>query len=137
MRRPGRHRRGGGVLLNMSTMIDCTFLLLAYFLITTAVSRPENRLSSNLRIDQTAEAGANRDWQPQIVEVVAVEAGMRYRLGTQVFEDKPSLTEALRPLRKESGLFVRVHDGVSVGFATAALQAGHDAGFNQVTYVPK
>ena len=132
-----RRRRGEGVVLNMSSMIDCTFLLLSYFLITTAVSRPENRLSSNLQVDRAAEAGASRDWQPQVVEVLAIEEGMRYRLGTRVFADKRSLVEALRPLRKEAGLFIKVRDGVTVGFATAALQAGHDAGFTQVTYVPQ
>jgi biopolymer transport protein ExbD len=121
----------------MSTMIDCTFLLLAYFILTTAAARPENRLSSNLEVDRSAEAGASRDWQPQIVEALATEGGMRYRLGTQQFADKRSLTEALRPLRKEAGLFVKVQGGVTVGFAAAALQAGHDAGFTQVTYVPQ
>lgn len=132
-----RERRGGhGVVLNMSSMIDCTFLLLAFFLFTTASTRPEDRLTPNLRIDRDRDAGAGSDFQPQIVEVLTTEQGHRYRLGTRLFADKGSLVEALRVLPREPGLFVRVDDSAPVGFAAAALQAGRDAGFEQVTYVP-
>ncbi|MFO0874895.1 MAG: biopolymer transporter ExbD [Phycisphaerales bacterium] len=134
--RPRKRRGQQGVVLNMSSMIDCTFLLLSYFLITTASMRPEDRLSPNLRVDRDAASGSRSDFQPQVVEAVQTEAGPRYRLGDRLFADRPSLTEALRPLRKEAGLFVRVQDKATVGFAAGALQAGRDAGFEQVTYVP-
>lgn len=134
-RRPSR-RGGQGVVLNMSSMIDCTFLLLAFFLFTTASTRPEDRLTPNLRIDREREAGSGSDFQPQIVEVLRTDAGPRYRLGTRLFADKASLTEALRALPRDPGLFIRVDDSAEVGFAAAALQAGRDAGFEQVTYVP-
>lgn len=131
-----RRREQEGVVLNMSSMIDCTFLLLSYFLLTTASMRPEDKLNPNLRVDRDAEQGARSDFQPQIVEAIVTDQGPRYRLGDRLFVDRPSLTEALRPLRKDAGLFVRVQDKATVGFAAAALQAGRDAGFDQVTYVP-
>ena len=80
--------------------------------------------------------------------------GMAYKLGMRLIADpaltgaaalaqpsaygtsKSMLLEALEPLPKEAGVFIKVHEGVPVGFAVAALQVARDAGFDQVTYVP-
>ena len=117
-------------------MIDCTFLLLAYFLLTMVVLDPEDQLAPNLHADRTSAAGAASDFQPQIVDVLVVNAEPTYMVGDRAFSDKASLRSALEGLAKDAGLFVRVHAGPSVGFAAAAMQAGRDAGFDQVTYVP-
>ncbi|HMN96004.1 MAG TPA: biopolymer transporter ExbD [Phycisphaerales bacterium] len=129
-------RRRQGVVLSMSSMIDCTFLLLAFFLFTTAATRPEDRLTPNLAIDRDRERGSGSDFQPQVVEVFRSEDGPRFRLGTRLFADKPSLAAALRELPRDPGLFVRVEGSVNVAFAAAAVQAARDAGFDTVTYVP-
>lgn len=129
-------RRNQRLALNMASMIDCTFLLLAYFLLTMMVIQPEDQLSPNLRADRAAASGAASDFQPQIVEVLVVEGGPIYRLGDRRFTDKVSLTQALEELPQDAGLFIRVYPGPTVGFAAAAMQAGRDAGFEQVTYVP-
>lgn len=132
----GRRRRSEGVVLSMSTMIDVTFLLLAYFVVTTAANRPEDRLSPTLQGDRPAEAGPANDFQPQVVEVVILDGAPAFLLGSRTIRDRGELVEALRQLPKENGLFVRVADGPRVADAALALQAGHDAGFQQVTYVP-
>lgn len=129
-------RRSQRLALNMASMIDCTFLLLAYFLLTMMVIQPEDQLSPNLRADRAAASGAASDFQPQIVEVLLIESGPIYRLGDRSFSDRDALTQALEVLPQEAGLFVRVHGGPTVGFAAAAMQAGRDAGFDEVTYVP-
>lgn len=129
-------RRNQRLALNMSSMIDCTFLLLAYFLLTVVIIQPEDQLSPNLRADRSAASGAASDFQPQIVDVQLLEAGPVYRLGEREFRDRDSLTAALTDLPKDAGLFVRVHAGPTVGFAAAAMQAGRDSGFDKVTYVP-
>ena len=129
-------RRNERLTLNMASMIDCTFLLLAYFLLTMVVLDPEDQLSPNLHADRTAAAGASSDFQPQIVDVVVVGETPTYLLGERSFRDKASLSAALKELATDAGLFVRVHSGPTVGFAAAAMQAGRDAGFDQVTYVP-
>lgn len=97
---------------------------------------PEDQLSPNLHADRTAAAGASSDFQPQIVDVVVVGETPTYLLGERSFRDKASLSAALKELATDAGLFVRVHAGPTVGFAAAAMQAGRDAGFDQVTYVP-
>jgi biopolymer transport protein ExbD len=116
-------------------MIDVTFLLLLYFLVTTVLAMPEDRLSPSLRSSAETSAGPDSDFQPQIVEVRQLEGATAYRLGTEVFRDRQALTDALEPLPKQSGLFVKVFDDVPVAAAAAAIQAGRDAGFERLTYV--
>ena len=116
-------------------MIDVTFLMLLYFLVTTVLALPEDRLSPSLRSSAETSAGPDSDFQPQIVEVRRLEGATAYRLGTEVFRDRQALTDALEPLPKRSGLFVKVFDDVPVAAAAAAIQAGRDAGFERLTYV--
>jgi len=128
-------RRREPIALNLASMIDVTFLLLLYFLVTTVLAMPEDRLSPSLQSSAETSAGPDSDFQPQIVEVRHLEGATAYRLGTEVFRDRQALTDALAPLPKQSGLFVKVFDDVPVAAAAAAIQAGRDAGFERLTYV--
>ena len=121
--------------LNMASMIDATFLLLAFFLFTTGMQARESRLSPNLAVRRES-GGSAGEMQLQVVAVTVIGGKPVYRLGERVLEDREALREALGKLERSEGLFVEVHPGVSVGFATSAIQAGRDAGFAQVTYVP-
>jgi biopolymer transport protein ExbD len=125
-----------GPILNMASMIDATFLLLAYFILTTGVTLRESQLSPNITAEKTSAGASAGDFQPQVVEVISTPNGPAYKLGERLFASREPLVEALRSLEKSAGLFVRVSPGPTVGFATAAVQAGRDAGFEQVTYVP-
>ena len=119
----------------MTTMIDATFLLLAYFLVTTAMSKPEDRLSPMLQT-HSREAGQASDFQPQRLEIGVIDGQPSYQLAARVLRNRQDLHAALEPLPKDAGLFVLVHRGVDVGFAIAAIQTAHDVGFEKVTYVP-
>lgn len=130
-----RHRDRPKPELNMASMIDATFLLLAFFLFTTGMHGRESRLSPNLAVRREATGGGG-ELQRQVVTVAPVDGRPAYRLGERTVPDRDALVAALGPLDKGEGLFVEVHPGVSVGFAAAAIQAGRDAGFTQVTYVP-
>ena len=122
--------------MNMTSLIDITFLLLIYFMVSAVMSQPENRLTPSIRTQDEAASGVGADFQPQIIEVMLIEGKPRYRLGQSVFESPGELTRRLKKLPTELGVFVRGESGVSVGFAMAAIQAARDAGFDQVTYVP-
>ena len=50
--------------------------------------------------------------------------------------NKLELTQDLRQLPKDGGVFVRPSNEVPVSATAAALQACRDAGFDMVTYVP-
>lgn len=129
-------RRSQWIELNLASMIDVTFLLLLYFMITMVFTLREDRLSPTLQTESDEGTGAVSDFQPQIVEVVLLQGDPAYKLGERIFRERAELEEALRPLPKEPGVFVHVFDSVPVGFAVSAIQIARDAGFEQVTYVP-
>ena len=51
--------------LNMASMIDATFLLLAFFIMTSAAGTNESKLSPNLRVEQGTDA--KDDLEPQVL----------------------------------------------------------------------
>lgn len=130
-------RRGSSrIVLNLAGMIDVTFLLLIYFMVTVIVAMDEDRLSPALRTEEDPASGAASDFQPQLVEVLVMAGEPTYRVGRRTCVDREGLTAILRDLPTSVGVIVRVSGGVPVGFAVSALQSAHDAGFEQVTYVP-
>ena len=120
--------------ISLASMIDVTFLLLAYFVITTGSGVNESKLSPNLRVQQGSEV--QDDLEPQVLEVLRIDGVPVFRLGSVDLATRAELVAALDPLPREKGLFVRVHAGVEVAAAAAAIQCARDAGFEAVTYVP-
>ncbi len=136
IRRPRSRRRPGGITLNLASMIDLTFLLLIYFMVSTVLSRPEDRLSPALQTVSETDIGSNADFQPQVLDVYRFQGKPVYGLGVQVLHDRRALETALVELYKPVGLFVRAAGDVPIGHVAGAIQAARDAGFEQVTYVP-
>ncbi|MDI9403873.1 MAG: biopolymer transporter ExbD [Limnohabitans sp.] len=130
-RRTGRDRKPE---LNLASMIDATFLLLAFFIFTTGAGLNESKLSPNLRVQRGTDA--KDDLEPQVVEVLRDGPATIFRLGSADHPTRESLALALEVLPKERGLFVRVYAGVDVAAAAAAIQTARNAGFEAVTYVP-
>ena len=131
-------KSGGGnrLVMNMTSLIDVTFLLLIYFMVSMVIAKPEDRLSPTIRTQDASASGSEADFQPQVVEVILVSNVPTYRLGQHDLATPQMLLEKLRGLPTDLGVFIRGGDGVSVGFTMAAIQAARDAGFDQVTYVP-
>ncbi|MCR9216407.1 MAG: biopolymer transporter ExbD [bacterium] len=121
--------------LQITPMIDVIFLLLIYFLLSTSYTPPEAELAPALQAEQI-EGGRSADLQPQIVRVDLFGGEPGFRLAEQVFRDAETLRGVLADLPKEGGVFIEGADAVSVRWAAAAIQAGRDAGFEKVTYVP-
>lgn len=121
--------------LQITPMIDVIFLLLIYFLLSTSYTPPEAELAPALQAEQV-EGGRSADLQPQIVRVDLFGGEPGFRLAEQVFRDAETLRGVLADLPKEGGVFIEGADAVSVRWAAAAIQAGRDAGFEKVTYVP-
>ena len=123
--------------LNLASMIDVTFLLLVYFIVSTVMARPEDQLTSAIQTRDSDSAGSEIDYQPQVVEVVAIQGVPSYVIGNRRLRDLPGLRDVLRDLPTELGVFIRVSGEIPVEFALSAVQAARDAGFEQVTYVPE
>jgi len=131
----GKPKRGGSATLNMSSMIDVTFLLLIYFIVTTVFSPPEDQLTPALKVEQ-GSSSVETDLEPQIVTVTSNGSQQVYQIGDQTVADRSQLATILVRLPNDPGIIIRVDDGVTVGFAIAAVQEARDAGFERVTYVP-
>ncbi|MCI0363148.1 MAG: biopolymer transporter ExbD [Phycisphaerales bacterium] len=136
IRVPPARRRLDRITVNLAAMIDVSFLLLFYFMVATMLQDRETRLSAGLHTQSPGAAGSVGDFQTQNIEVRLIDSAPCYVIGAHVCKDRNQLAAALAPLPKSAGAFVKVFDDVSVGFAVAAVQVAHDAGFDQVTYVP-
>ena len=122
----------GRPLINLVSMIDATFLLLSFFLVTAGASRVEGRLSGALG----TAAGAAGDLQAVVVDVSGAPGAPALQLAGRRVEGLAGLREALQALPKPPGVAIRMHDGPSVGDAAAVLQAAREAGFERVSYAP-
>jgi len=123
--------------MNLASMIDVTFLLLVYFIVSTVMARPEDQLTSAIQTRDAESAGSEVDYQPQVVEVLRLDGAPAYLIGGRRLRELDGLRAVLADLPTELGVFVRVSGDIPVEFALAAVQAARDAGFEQVTYVPE
>ena len=122
-------------VVNMSSMIDVTFLLLIYFLVTTVLTPPEDELNPALDV-QKGVGKSSDELEPQIIEVVKRGNDEIYLIGSQAISSREALFEVLSKLPHEPGLIVKVNGTTTVAIALAAIQEGRNAGFDKVTYVP-
>ena len=116
-------------------MIDVTFLLLVYFIVTTVLATPEDLLTPALKVEEGTSLSVE-ELDPQIIEIRLQEGTPLYVIGSHLCPDRESLAQVLATLPIEPGLILRVSNEVPVGFAVAAIQVARDANFEKVTYVP-
>lgn len=134
--RSGRHQ--AKIELQMTSMIDCVFLLLIFFLVTSSFQRTERELDPAVKVERAAGQAAS-DLAPIIVEIVRGAGGdFVYRLGGREMATPAELTTLLAQLENKSGgAFVRAADEAPFGLAAAAIQACKEARFTSVSYVPR
>ncbi len=128
-----RRRSQGAVSLAMTSMIDATFLLLSYFLFTTAIHARESQLSAD--VTAVKAAPEHPGMIPQVVDVRADAAGTVYRIGALELRGRDELAAVMKRLSPAAGIIVRVHRGPDVAAVAAAVQVARDAGFGKVLYV--
>ncbi len=127
----------GKIELQMTSMIDVVFLLLIFFLTTTAFVETERIVDSTLQVDRQSAAASQRDFEPAIIEVVRGDSGFVYQLGGREITTFDELVGILSKFEnKHEGAFVRVSDEAPFAMAAAAIQASKSAGFAAVSYVP-
>jgi biopolymer transport protein ExbD len=81
MKLTSRGRDSAKLELQMTSMIDCVFLLLIFFMVTSSFSLAERELDSAIKV-RRASLSAASDLQPAIVEVVRAAGGsFVYKIG--------------------------------------------------------
>lgn len=122
--------------MQMTSMIDCVFLLLIFFMVTTSFSRTERELDPAVKLQQAA--GRQSDLAPTVIEVLGRPEGGLLRLGSRELPDPAALTPLLSQLdNKQDGVIVLVDDEAPFDLAAGAIQACKVAGFSLVSYVPR
>jgi len=123
--------------LQMTSMIDCVFLLLIFFMVTSSFSLAERELDTGIKV-QRASGRAASDLAPAIVDIVRSTSGrFVYKVGGRELPTSHELTDVLRQFdNKLDGAFVRAADEAPFSMAASAVQACKSAGFTLVSYVP-
>ena len=138
MKLTSRGRDSAKLELQMTSMIDCVFLLLIFFMVTASFSLTERELDSAIKVRRAALSSAASDLQPAIVEVVRDSGGaFIYKVGGREMTELEELTDVLRRFdNKLDGAIVRVDDNAPFEMAATAIQACKNAGYSLVSYVP-
>ena len=132
-------RRQVKLELSMASMIDVVFLLLIFFLVTTSFVRPEQRLRSNIKVDQKSQAQGAVDLEPAIIDILPGEREGEYvfRLGGVTSPDLQPISEVLATFQnKDDGAYVRVVDAAPFDLPARAVHLCKQAGFELVTLIP-
>jgi biopolymer transport protein ExbD len=138
MKLTSRGRDSAKLELQMTSMIDCVFLLLIFFMVTASFSLTERELDSAIKVRRAALSSAASDLQPAVVEVVRGTGGSYiYKIGGREMTELEELTDVLRRFdNKLDGAIVRVDDNAPFAMAATAIQACKNAGYSLVSYVP-
>lgn len=130
-------RHGSKIELQMTSMIDCVFLLLIFFMVTSSFNKAERELDPAVKV-QGFTGQANSDLTPAIIDLLEAPGGrFIYKLGGRELTTDDELTGVLTQLdNKVAGAVVRVSDEAPFDMAAGAIQACKAAGFSLVSYVP-
>src|SRR5204862_2186671 len=88
-------RHGSKIDLQMTSMIDCVFLLLIFFMVTSSFARTERELDTGISKEET-NAQQARDLAPIVVEVVKSTGGFVFQVGGRELATREELTGVLR-----------------------------------------
>jgi len=107
-------------VVRIAGLVDLVFLLLAFFLVTTALMERESRVATSLGV---------RGGEQQVVPPVQVlvETG-GWRVGDRVITTAQGLREVLRALPTGPGIVIKPARGVSAGAVIATIREARAAG---------
>lgn len=141
-RRPARP--GASIALAIAPMIDLTFLLLIFFLVTTTFERAEGLLASKLPRD-TGAPGVALPISPIVVRVSRTGPGHDdYAIRIDHFDNAPAhaveLTEMLRRIQNQPGfdaktpVVIAAKDDVKWDHVVGCWNAAVAAGYEQIAF---
>lgn len=139
MKLSNRKNTGASVDMQMTSMIDVTFLLLIFFMTTAGFQQTERELDPAIKVNKPSTARATSRVEPAIVDVGRGTGGkFVFKLGGREMATADELEDVLRKLEsKGDGAFIRAENETPFDMAASAIQAAKQAGFIGVTYVPK
>lgn len=119
-----RRRMRTRAVVRIAGLIDLVFLLLAFFLVTTALLDPESSIATALG-SETSEA--------VIVPPAQVVVGSgRWTLGARTVDSPQALQDLLTVLPKGPGIVIQQSAGARAGDLILAIRAARAAGMTAV-----
>jgi biopolymer transport protein ExbD len=131
-------RRSKPVEMQMTSMIDVTFLLLIFFMISATFVHEEKELDPAVKVNRPSSSQSTAALEPAIIELVPGSGGAYvYKVGARELANDNELRDVLSEFgNKSDGAFLRVSDGAPFEMAAAGINAARKAGFRNVTYLP-
>ena len=145
-RRSKRRRRGGlSATLNIAPMIDVSFLLLIFFLVTTTFERAEGILSSNLPKERGDRPAVSLPLSPIVLRVLTTGSGHddfsisidRFEAVPQHFAELPEFLEsifALPGFDEETPVVIVASNDVAWDHVVSAWNAAVRAGATKIAF---
>lgn len=123
--------------LPLIALIDVVLFLLFYFMVAGTLASEEATLGAAVRTQSAASAkGAAGEITTFTLTIDMNGQEANYHLGSRVFRNQAALTDVLAQLNKTGGLIIRAAPNAPVSAIATAIQAGKDAGFSRVSFVP-
>jgi len=120
------HARGNRTraVVRIAGLVDLVFLLLAFFLVTTALLDPESSIAASLGAGVSSTV---------VVPPAQIEVGAgRWTLGSQTVQTSRELQELLEALPRGPGVVVQASPGARASDLVQAIQAARSAGMTAV-----
>lgn len=137
MKLSNRNRSAAPLALSMTGMIDMVFLLLVFFLATTAFIKAEKHLRSAIGLETDEQSTMDRDLEPAVITLRQIDGRLIYEYGLVTTSSESDILERLRNYRiKTGGAYIRVESGVPFEPVAKLISACKSYGFDPVTYVP-
>jgi biopolymer transport protein ExbD len=107
-------------VVRIAGLVDLVFLLLAFFLVTTALLERESRVATSLGV---------RGGEQQVVSPVQVLVEIDgWRIGDRRVATTQALQEILRALPEAPGIVIKPSPGVSAGAVIKTIREARAAG---------
>ena len=129
------HRRVSGLSMNMTPMIDVTFLLIIFFLVSSHLAKQENNVQLELPITQTGIDSELSNQHPTATVHVLPDGSLQMG-GQPIALENAQRAIAARHAETPGGLRVRIRTDRSVPYSVIAklLKACTQAGTNDVVF---
>ncbi|MCH2136478.1 MAG: biopolymer transporter ExbD [Phycisphaerales bacterium] len=120
-----RGRGRSAPVVRIAGLIDLVFLLLAFFLVTSALLEGESSVA-------TALGHGQGDPAPVAPIVIEVQEGV-WKIGPRLINRVDALPAVLEQLPKGPGIIIRPEGEVSAGAIVETVQEARHAGFTTLT----
>ncbi len=130
-------RRHTRLELSMTGMIDVVFLLLIFFLVTSAFVPVEHHLPTSIQYQAISSQQRQSDLEIAVIEIRQEGQTAVFQIGGLVTGDREELRRVLHQFpNKLDGAVVRAADEVLADLVAKTIADCKAEGFTTVTYVP-